>query len=132
MAVNDPVGDMLTRIRNAVMARHDRLTLPGSKLKADVARALMDEGFVADVIVHEKKPQNELTIVLKYGPDRQAVITGIRRESKPGLRKYVSVRDIPRVKGGMGIAILSTSHGVMADHAARKANLGGELICTVY
>ena len=106
MVVNDPVGDMITRIRNAVMARHDKLTLPSSKLKAEVAKALKDEGFIADFVTHEKKPQNELTIMLKY--------------------------DIPRVKGGMGIAILSTSHGVMADHEARKANVGGELICTVY
>lgn len=132
MVVNDPVGDMVTRIRNAVLARHDKLTLPSSKLKAEVAKALKSEGFIADFIVHEKKPQNELTVVLKYGPDRAPVITGIKRESKPGLRRYVNVRDIPRVKGGMGIAILSTSHGVMADHEARKANVGGELICTVY
>lgn len=123
---------MITRIRNAVMARHDKLTLPSSKLKAEIAKALKDEGFIADFVTHEKKPQNELTIMLKYGPDRQPVITGIKRESKPGLRRYVNVRDIPRVKGGMGIAILSTSHGVMADHEARKANVGGELICTVY
>ena len=132
MVVNDPVGDMITRIRNAVMARHDKLTLPSSKLKAEVAKALKDEGFIADFVTHEKKPQNELTIMLKYGPEREPVITGIKRESKPGLRRYVNVRDIPRVKGGMGIAILSTSHGVMADHEARKANVGGELICTVY
>jgi small subunit ribosomal protein S8 len=123
---------MITRIRNAVMARHDKLTLPASKLKAEVAKALKGEGFIADFIVHEKTPQNELTVVLKYGPDREPVINGIKRESKPGLRRYVNVRDIPRVKGGMGIAILSTSHGVMADHEARKANVGGELICTVY
>jgi small subunit ribosomal protein S8 len=132
MVVNDPVGDMVTRIRNAVMARHDKLTLPGSKLKTEIAKALKGEGFIADFIVHEKQPQNELTLVLKYGPEREPVITGIKRESKPGLRRYVNVRDIPRVKGGMGIAILSTSHGVMADHEARKANVGGELICTVY
>lgn len=132
MVVNDPVGDMLTRIRNAVMARHDKLTLPSSKLKAEIAKALKDEGFIADFVVHEKKPQDELTIMLKYGPERQPVITGIKRESKPGLRRYVSVRQIPRVKGGMGIAILSTSRGVMADHQAREAKVGGELICTVY
>jgi small subunit ribosomal protein S8 len=132
MVVNDPVGDMITRIRNAVLARHDKLTLPSSKLKVEIARALKDEGYVADFIVHDKTPQNELTIMLKYGPEREPVITGIKRESKPGLRRYVNVRDIPRVKGGMGIAILSTSRGIMADHAARKANVGGELICTVY
>ena len=132
MVINDPVGDMITRIRNAVMARHDKLTLPCSKLKTEIAKALKDEGYIADFQVHEKVPQNELTIMLKYGPEREPVITGIKRESKPGLRRYVNVRDIPRVKGGMGIAILSTSRGIMADHAARKANVGGELICTVY
>ncbi len=132
MVINDPVGDMLTRIRNAQLVRHDKLTLPSSKLKVEVAKALKGEGFIADFIVHEKAPQNELTLVLKYGPNREPVITGIKRESKPGLRRYVNVRDIPRVKGGMGVAILSTSRGVMVDHEARKANVGGELICTVY
>lgn len=132
MAVNDPVGDLVTRIRNASLARHDKLTLPSSKLKVEVARALKGEGFIADFVVHEKAPQNELTIMLKYGPNREPVITGIKRESKPGLRRYVSVRDIPRVKGGMGVAILSTSRGVLSDPEARKANVGGELICTVY
>lgn len=132
MVINDPVGDMLTRIRNAAMVRHDKLTLPSSKLKVEVAKCLKNEGFVADYVVHEKAPQNELTIVLKYGPNRESVITGIKRESKPGLRRYVNCRDIPRVKGGMGVAILSTSRGVMVDHEARKANVGGELICTIY
>ncbi len=132
MAVNDPVGDMITRIRNATMAKHDSMTLPSSNLKAEVARVLKAEGFVAEVIVHEKKPQNELTIMLKYGPSRESVIGGIKRESKPGLRRYVHVREIPRVKGGMGIAILSTSRGVMSDHEARRQKLGGELLCTVY
>lgn len=132
MAVNDPVGDLITRIRNAVLARHDSLTLPGSKLKAEVARALKSEGFIADFVVHEKKPQNEMTIMLKYGPDRQPVIQGIRRVSKPGLRRYVNLREIPRVRGGTGVAILSTSKGVLVDSEARQAKVGGELICTVY
>ncbi|MEW5741104.1 MAG: 30S ribosomal protein S8 [Myxococcota bacterium] len=132
MAVNDPVGDMLTRIRNAALARHEKLTLPSSKLKVEIAKALKSEGFIADYVVHERKPQNELTVMLKYGPNRESVISGIKRESKPGLRRYVNVRDLPRVKGGMGIAILSTSRGVMVDAEARKANVGGELICTVY
>jgi len=132
MAVNDPVGDMLTRIRNAALARHEKLTLPSSKLKVEIAKALKSEGFIADFVVHERKPQNELTVVLKYGPNRESVITGIKRESKPGLRKYVNSRDLPRVKGGMGIAILSTSRGVMVDAEARKQRVGGELICTVY
>jgi small subunit ribosomal protein S8 len=132
MAVNDPVGDLLTRIRNASRARHDKLVLPSSKMKVEVARVLKDEGFIGDYTVHERKPQNELTIVLKYGPDRTPAITGVRRVSKPGLRRYVPVRDIPRVLGGMGISILSTSKGVMVDSEARKQSVGGELLCTVY
>lgn len=132
MVVNDPVGDMVTRIRNAALARHDKLTMPGSKLKAEIAKVLKAEGFIADFIVHEKKPQNELTIMLKYGPNREPVITGIRRISKPGLRRYSNSRDLPRVKGGMGVAVLSTSRGVMVDHEARRQKVGGELICTVY
>lgn len=132
MAVNDPIGDMLTRIRNASRARHDKLVLPSSKLKVEVARALKEEGFIGDFTVHERKPQNELTIQLKYGQDRAPAITDIKRVSKPGLRRYVAVRDIPRVLSGMGISILSTSKGVMVDAEARKQKLGGELICTVF
>jgi small subunit ribosomal protein S8 len=118
MAVNDPVGDLITRIRNATLARHDKLTLPSSKLKVQVVRCLKDEGFVADFVVHERA--------------RESVISGIRRVSKPGLRRYVSVDKLPRVRGGTGISILSTSRGVLSDGEARKQNVGGELICTVY
>ena len=132
MAVNDPIGDMLTRIRNASRARHDKLVLPSSKLKVEVARALKEEGFIGEFTVHERKPQNELTIQLKYGQDKAPAITDIKRVSKPGLRRYVAVRDIPRVLGGMGISIISTSKGVLVDAEARKQKLGGELICTVY
>ncbi len=132
MPVNDPVGDMLTRLRNASRARHDKLVLPSSKLKVEVAKVLKNEGFIADYVTHEKKPQNDITLMLKYGPDRTPVITGIKRMSKPGLRRYVAVREIPRVLGGLGISILSTSKGVMVDHEAHKQNVGGELICTVY
>jgi small subunit ribosomal protein S8 len=132
MPVNDPVGDMLTRIRNASRAHHDKVMVPASKLKLEIARCLKDEGFLADFLHHDTKPQGELTLMLKYGPDRQPVIQGIKRVSKPGLRRYVAVRDIPRVLGGLGISILSTSRGVMGDAEARKQNLGGELICTVY
>ncbi len=132
MVVNDPVGDMVTRLRNATLAKHDKLTMPSSKLKFEIAKVLKSEGFIADVIEHSKKPQNELTMVLKYGPNRESVISGIKRESKPGLRRYVNVREIPRVKGGMGVCILSTSRGIMVDHEARKQKVGGELICTLY
>jgi len=132
MPVNDPVGDMVTRIRNASRAHHDKLVLPASKMKVEVARVLKDEGYIADFVHHEAKPQGEITLMLKYGPDKQPVIQGIKRISKPGLCRYVNVRDIPRVLGGLGISILSTSRGVMVDHRARKENVGGELICTVY
>lgn len=132
MVVNDPVGDMLTRLRNASRARHDKLVLPASKLKLEVAKVLKSEGFIADYVEHPAKPQGEITMMLKYGPNREPAITGIRRASKPGLRRYVGVKDIPRVLNGLGVAILSTSRGVMVDHEARKQNVGGELICTVY
>ncbi len=132
MPVNDPVGDMLTRLRNASRARHDKVVIPASKLKLEIARVLKDEGFIADYVLHEAAPQGEITLMLKYGPDKSAVLTGIKRESKPGLRRYVPVRDLPRVLGGLGISILSTSRGVLADREARKQNVGGELICTVY
>jgi small subunit ribosomal protein S8 len=132
MAVNDPVGDLITRLRNATMARHDKMTLPASRLKVEVVKVLKEEGFVADYVLHERKPQSELTVMLKYGPNRESVISGIRRISKPGLRRYVSVGKLPRVRGGTGISILSTSRGVMSDGEARKQNVGGELICSVY
>jgi small subunit ribosomal protein S8 len=132
MVVNDPVGDLLTRLRNASRARHDKVVLPASKLKVQVAKVLKDEGFVADVIQHDKKPQAEMTVMLKYGPNREPAITAIRRVSKPGLRRYSPVRELPRVMGGMGISILSTSKGVMVDHEARRQKVGGEVICTVY
>jgi len=132
MPVNDPVGDMLTRIRNASRAHHEKVVVPASKLKLEIARCLKDEGFLADFIHHDAKPQGEITLMLKYGPERRPVIQGIRRVSKPGLRRYVAVRDIPRVLGGLGICVLSTSKGIMADAEARKQKVGGEIICTVY
>ena len=132
MPVNDPVGDMLTRIRNASRARHDKVVIPTSKLKVEIARVLKAEGFIADFVEHTSGPQGEITVQLKYGPDKSPVIVGIRRVSRPGLRRYVPVRDIPRVLGGLGTSILSTSKGILADGDARKQNVGGELICTVY
>lgn len=130
--VNDPIGDMLTRLRNASRARHDKVVIPHSKLKVEIARVLKDEGYIGEYTIHERQPHNEITVQLKYGQDRSSAITGIKRVSKPGLRRYVPVRDIPRVLGGMGIAVLSTSKGIMSDGEARKQNLGGELLCTVY
>jgi len=132
MLLNDPVGDMLTRLRNASRAHHERVVFPSSKIKLEILRVLKDEGFIADYVEHERRPQNEVSVMLKYGPERTPVLAGIKRVSKPGIRRYVPVRDIPRVLGGLGISILSTSKGVMVDHEARKQNVGGELICTVY
>ncbi|NPD28052.1 30S ribosomal protein S8 [Corallococcus exiguus] len=132
MPVNDPVGDMLTRLRNASRARHDKVVIPHSKLKVEIVKVLKDEGYIGDFAIHEVAPQNEIAVQLKYGPDRSPAITGIRRVSKPGLRRYVAVRDIQPVLGGMGISILSTSRGILVDTEARKQKVGGELLCTVY
>jgi small subunit ribosomal protein S8 len=132
MPVNDPVGDMLTRLRNASRARHDKVVIPHSKLKVEVIKVLKSEGFIGDYTIHEREPQSEISVQLKYGPDRSPAITGIRRVSKPGLRRYVNVREIPQVLGGLGIAVLSTSRGIMVDSEARRQKVGGELLCTVY
>ncbi|XXF80946.1 30S ribosomal protein S8 [Myxococcaceae bacterium GXIMD 01537] len=132
MPVNDPVGDMLTRLRNASRARHDKVVIPHSNLKVEIIKVLKSEGYIGDFVVHEAKPQSEITVQLKYGPDRSPAITGIRRVSKPGLRRYTNVRDIPQVLGGLGIAVLSTSRGIMVDSEARRQKVGGELLCTVY
>ena len=133
MPVNDPVGDMLTRLRNASRARHDKVVMPASKLKVEVAKVLKDEGFIADYVEHERKPQGEITVVLKYGPDREP--GDHRHQARVASRACAATcrsRDIPRVLGGLGIAILSTSQGVMVDSEARKQNVGGELLCTVW
>ena len=132
MPVNDPVGDMLTRLRNASRARHDKVVIPHSNLKVEIIKALKSEGYIGDFTVHERAPQSEITVQLKYGPDRAPAITGIRRVSKPGLRRYVNVREIPQVLGGLGIAVISTSRGIMVDSEARRQKVGGELLCTVY
>ncbi|RKH46367.1 30S ribosomal protein S8 [Corallococcus sicarius] len=132
MPVNDPVGDMLTRLRNASRARHDKVVIPHSKLKVEIAKVLKDEGYIGDFTIHELAPQSEISVQLKYGPDRSPAITGIHRVSKPGLRRYVAVREIPQVLGGMGISILSTSRGILVDTEARKQKVGGELLCKVY
>lgn len=132
MPVNDPLGDLVTRLRNGSTARKDKIVLPHSKIKLEVARVLKEEGFITDFVHHEKKPQGEITVVLKYGAEREPAITGIRRVSKPGLRRYSRSTRLPKVFGGMGISILSTSRGIMSDTQARKQKVGGEIICTVY
>jgi small subunit ribosomal protein S8 len=132
MSLTDPVADMLTRIRNASSARHEKCLVPRSRLKIRIAEVLKEEGFIKDYLVHEDGPQGAITILLKYSADREPAISDIKRVSKPGLRRYVPTGSIPRVLNGMGIAILSTSKGVMADREARKQKVGGELICTVW
>jgi small subunit ribosomal protein S8 len=129
--MTDPVSDMLTRIRNASLARHDRTLVPASLLKKHIAEILKSEGFIADVRTTEDDPRT-LTIVLKYGRDRASAIDGIRRVSRPGRRVYVRHDRIPRVLSGLGVAILSTSRGVLSDREARRQKLGGELLCEVW
>ena len=130
--MTDPIADMLTRIRNASMARHDRTEMPYSRLKEHVARVLKSEGFVDDVRVSEGEGHKQLTVVLRYGRDKQSALDGVRRISTPGRRVYVRFDRIPRVLSGMGVSILSTSQGVMTDKDARKQRVGGELICEVW
>jgi small subunit ribosomal protein S8 len=130
--MNDPISDMLTRIRNAQKMGHEGVSLPASKLKQRIAQVLADEGYVRDVEFKADGPQGILNIGLKYTTDRAPAINELKRVSRPGRRVYVSVEAIPRVKNGLGVAILSTSKGVVVDREARKSRLGGELLCTVW
>ncbi|MCB0010581.1 MAG: 30S ribosomal protein S8 [Anaerolineales bacterium] len=135
MSMSDPIADMLTRIRNAIGREHPAVSMPHSKIKEAVATVLKDEGFIADYEVIDQKPQNVLRISLKYEGDRRSrrpVITALQRVSKPGRRVYVGKKDVPWVLSGMGVAILTTSKGVMTDQKARKLGLGGEVICKVW
>jgi small subunit ribosomal protein S8 len=132
MSFTDPIGDMLTRIRNASSARHEKCLVPKSRLKVRIAEVLKEEGFIKDFLVHQDGVQGAITIILKYSADREPAISDIKRVSKPGLRRYVANDSIPRILSGMGIAILSTSNGVLVDREARKQKVGGELICTVW
>ncbi|ADL06924.1 30S ribosomal protein S8 [Thermosediminibacter oceani] len=132
MAITDPIADMLTRIRNANDAGHPTVEIPCSKIKRAIAETLKEEGFIQDYEVIEDGKQGIIKIHLKYGPNKEKVITGIKRISKPGLRIYVRKDQIPRVLGGLGIAILSTSKGIMTDKKARKEGVGGEVICYVW
>jgi small subunit ribosomal protein S8 len=130
--MTDPISDMLMRIKNALMARHKTVVVPGSKLKLEIARILKDEGFIEDYRVIEEKPQIKIEIVLKYDEKKRPVIAGIKRVSKPGRRIYRGYKELPRVLDGMGMAIISTSQGIMTDHEARKRRLGGEVICEIW
>ena len=134
MNVSDPIADMLTRIRNAVSSRHDSVLIPASKTKVAIAQVLKEEGFIKDfsVVAEEGRPQPNLKVDLNYGGRRQNVLTGIQRVSKPGLRVYVQRREIPRVYGGLGIAIISTPKGIMSGQEARRQEVGGEVLCYVW
>jgi len=129
--VNDPIADMLTRIRNAIMAHHDSVQVPASRIKLAIAKILKDEGFVADYTVLKGKPERIIKLSLKYINGRPA-IAGLERASKPGLRLYVGGHEIPRVYGGLGITVLSTSKGVMIGEEAWRKNIGGELLCYIW
>ncbi len=129
----DPIADFVTRIRNAVAAKHARLDLPSSKLKIEIARILKEEGYIATYkMVDENKVRKTLRVFLKYTPDRRSVITGLRRISRPGARRYIGAAEIKPVVGGLGISILTTPKGLMSGRAARKARVGGEVLCEVW
>ena len=132
--MTDPVADMLTRIRNANVAFHDDVVMPASKLKEALAKILAREGYITDFAVEDDpaRPGRKLRIVMKYTQDRRRTISGLRRVSKPGLRVYTKASDVPRVLGGMGIAILSTNQGLMTDREARQHKVGGEILCHVW
>jgi small subunit ribosomal protein S8 len=129
----DPIGDFLTRIRNAAAAKHQRVDVPASKLKTEVARILKEEGYISTYkMVDDNKTRKTLRVFLKYTPDRRSVITGLRRVSRPGQRRYVACTGIGQVVGGLGISIMTTPKGVMSGRSARKSGVGGELLCEVW
>jgi len=130
--VNDPIADMLTRIRNATLARHTQVAMPSSKLKVAIAKILREEGFIQDFDLNQDKPQPTLRIRLKYADGRKPVLTGLERVSRPGRRVYSGADSLKWVKSGMGIGIVSTSKGIMTDRKARRQNLGGEVLCYVW
>ena len=132
MLMNDPIADMLTRIRNALTARHDTVTLPASNMKKAIAKILLDEGYIKSVDYIDDGLQGQIKIVLKYAEGKQSVINGLKRISTPGLRVYARTDEMPKVLGGLGIAIVSTSKGVMTDKEARKAGVGGEVLAYVW
>ncbi len=132
MTMTDPVADMLTRIRNANVAYKEEISMPSSKLKASIADILKREGYIRDYLVEPTKPQATLKLALKYSSDRERSLSGVRRVSKPGLRVYAKRDEVPRVLGGLGVAIISTSNGLMTDREARKAGVGGEVLAYVW
>lgn len=132
MAMTDPIADMLTRIRNANMNKQDKVDIPSSNLKMELARVLKEEGYIKNFKLLKDRKQGLVRVYLKYSPEEFRAITGLKRVSKPGTRIYVSANEIPRVMGGLGVAILSTSKGVMADKESRTKNIGGEVLCYIW
>ena len=132
MQITDVVADMLTRIRNANSAKHESVEIPASNLKKSIAQILLDEGYIKDYTVTEDNKQGVIKVTLKYGENKQRIIQGLRRVSKPGLRIYASSQDLPKVKNGLGVAIISTSKGIMTDKEARKQNIGGEVLAFIW
>ncbi|MBQ1846865.1 MAG: 30S ribosomal protein S8 [Clostridia bacterium] len=132
MQMSDVIADMLTRIRNANNAKHDTVDIPASNMKKAIADILVDEGYIKNVQVIEDNKQGILRVTLKYGPNKQKILQGLRRVSKPGLRIYANSKDMPRVMNGLGVAIVSTSKGIMTDKQARSQNVGGEVIAFVW
>lgn len=132
MVVSDPIADLLTRIRNANIAYHDRVEVPGSKVKRAIVQIMKDEGMIRDYEWLDNGHQGTIRIYLKYGPNKTRVITGLRRISRPGLRVYAKKDQVPRVLGGLGVAVISTSRGIMTDKKARQEGLGGEVLCYIW
>ena len=132
MQITDPIADLLTRIRNASSAKHDTVDIPASNMKKAICQILLDEGYIKNFTVAEDGKQGVITVVLKYGEAKTPVITGLRRVSKPGLRIYTDVENMPKVMKGLGVAIISTSKGIMTDRQARKENVGGEVLAFVW
>lgn len=132
MYVTDPIADLLTRVRNAIQAKHDVVEIPASKEKTEIARILKEEGFIRDYLVSGEGIKKTITIVLKYGPNNERVISGLKRISKPGKRVYAKANEVPRVLNGLGIAIISTSEGMLTDKQARAKHVGGEVLAYVW
>lgn len=132
MTMTDPIADMLTRVRNANLVKHESVDIPASNLKKSIANILLEEGFIKGFDVIEDGKQGLIRVQMKYGPSKERVITGLKKISKPGLRVYAKRDEIPKVLGGLGIAIISTSNGVITDKSARKLGVGGEVICYVW
>lgn len=132
MTMTDPIADMLTRIRNANTVGHETVEIPASKMKKAIAEILKEEGYIEDFDIIDDNKQGIIKITMKYGANKEKVITGIKKISKPGLKVYAKANDVPRVLGGLGIAIISTSKGVVSDKEARKMGVGGEVICYVW